>query len=227
MSGLRRAIYRHVNPLKLLSLLKSKGVLTQEEFEAINQTNVTSYQQITCIIEAVTVKGESALDGFIAALKEEIDHLPHQVLAEMLEAVRNGSCDPLSPEFTLIEDVISPYLPAFLHHVNPHVLFPNLRKYQLITREMAEYFSNSDLTTATLNCHIYCKLYCSGPNAVEKFIYCLIEDNTHPSHHALAWQLIEKLSTLEQHHELASRLEQALHDTPWVSYITCQLSSIL
>ena len=219
MFGLRTAIYRHVDPLKLLSHLKSKDVLKQKEFDAINETSVTSCQKIAYIIEAVTCKGESGLDHFIAALKKETDHLPHQALAEILEGVRNGFCTPLSPEFTLMEDVISPHLPAFIHCVNLRVLLPKLIKYQIIAGDKVKYFSNFNLTTARLNCHLFCKLYRCGSDAVEKFIYCLIEENTHPPHHDLAWQLIQQLSTLERHRVLVNRLEKTLRDTPWVSCI--------
>lgn len=220
LSGLQKAIYRHVNPLKLLPLLKRQGVLTQEEFEVINQTNITGHQQISYIIDAITSKGKSAMDRFIAALKEGTDHLPHQALAEILEGVRNSSFTPLSPGFSMIEDVVSPHLEAFIHCVDPHVLLQNLMKCQLITGDEVDYLSNLNLTTARLNCRIFVKLYfCCRPDVVEKFIYCLIAESTHPSHRDLAWRLIQQLSSLEQHRELANRMEQAFRDTPWVSCI--------
>lgn len=211
MSDLQRIIDRYVKPNKLLPLLRTKGVVTQDEFETLNQTS-THHQQVSFICETITFKGQSSLDGFIAALKEETDHPPHQVLAEMLEATLEGSYIAIPPEITLIEDVISPHLSAFVDCVNPHELLPNLMKYQLITGDEFEYFSSSSLTTSRLNCHLFCKLRCCGPDAMEKFIYCLIKEKKHLPHHKLAECLVQQMSTLKQHCDLVHRLEQALHD---------------
>ena len=206
-------IDHHVKPLSLLSHLKRRDVVTGTEYDSISQGTITDHQRIILIIDAIVSKGRNAFDEFIAALKEEQQHPPHQELAQLLEEELAGShhSHPVLP--SLVDDVISLHLPYLENSLNPDVLIPYLVRHQLVTTEEQDHLSNPTFTRAARNRYIFSRLYRCGSDAVERFIKCLIEEKSHPPHHNLAERLIEQLSQLEEHRELADRLEQALHDT--------------
>ena len=212
VSDLQQDIDRNVKPLTLLPLLGSEHVVSQEEFECINRNDLNRHQRILCITDAIVSKGQDALDGFIAALKREREHPPHLGLAEKLERALNGFYTSVSVGYSMVDNVISPYLPTLVDSVNPLVLLKHLRKHQLVTSEEEDHLTNSCLTMAARNRYMFCRLHCCGPDAVKKFIYCLIEEETHPYHRELARLLIRRMSELEQHQDLAHVLERALDE---------------
>ena len=212
MSDRSKEIDVCVKPLTLLPLLKSNGVVTQKEYEIINRDSISDHQRVLHIVDVIISNGRNALSKFIAALKEEDQHPPHRRLAEMLEGLLVGSHVSWSLEPSLVDDVISPHLPCLVNLINPSVLILHLVRYRLVTAEEEDQLSNPTFTIAARNRYIFSQLYRCGPDAVKNFISCLIEEKIYPSHHELAEKLIQQLSTLEQHRELASRLEQALRD---------------
>ena len=211
VSHLQMAIVRSVKPLLLLSYLRSCSVLTQTEYDRINSRTVPQ-DQISLIVDAVVSKGRKALDGFIEALKKETKHPSHQELAAMFDEALNGSLTPVPDNYSLVDDVITPHLPDLMDFLNPLALLQHLQRDQLVTSEEVERLSNFTLTTAGCNRFIFSQLYRCGADAVEKFICCLIEEETHPPHHELARLLIRQLSELEPHQELARKLDLALSE---------------
>ena len=212
VSLLQMAIVRSVKPLLLLPYLRSCSVLTQTEYDRINSPGTIPQDQISLIVDAVVSKGRKALDGFIEALKKETKHPSHQELATMFDEALNGSLTPVPDNYSLVDDVITPHLPDLMNFLNSLALLQHLHRDQLVTSEEVERLSNSTLTSAGCNRFIFSQLYRCGADAVEKFIRCLIEEETHPPHHELARLLIQQLSELEQHQELARRLDLALSE---------------
>ena len=130
----------------------------------------------------------------------------------MFEREINGPFTPVPDNYSLVDDVITPHLPAFINCLNSLALLQYLQRYQLVTDEEVEHLLNSTLTSAGCNRFIFSQLSHCGADTVENFIRCLIEEETHPPHHELAKLLIQQLSELEQHQELAHRLDLALSE---------------
>ena len=196
----------------LLPYLRSCSVLTQIEYDRIIHPGTVQHDQISLIVDAVVSKGQKALDEFIKALTKETEHPSHRELAKMFHEALNGSLTPVPDNYSLVDDVITPHLPDLMNYLNSLALLQHLQKYQLVTSEEVERLINSTLTSAGCNRLIFSQLYRCGADAVENFIRCLIEEETHPSHHKLAKLLIQQLSELEQYQELARRLDLALSE---------------
>ena len=207
----RNAMDKNLKPLLLLPYLRSHGVLTQIEYDRINDPGTIHQDKVFLIIDAVVSKDRKALDTFIEALKKT-ENSSHQELAEMFDKVLCGhlTSEPVNYDYSLVDDVITPHFPAVMNSLNLTALLWYLQKYQLLTGEEVERLSSPVLTTAGCNRYIFSRLYRCGADAVENFIRCLIEEETHPPHRELAMLLIRELSTQEQYLEQARRLDLAL-----------------
>lgn len=86
----RPSLIQHIHLPRLLPHLSVHGVITDEEFDALKDSQQTHVERIIMLLSFMEKRGESILQGFLHALMDEKMHSGHQELVKILSKAKGN-----------------------------------------------------------------------------------------------------------------------------------------
>ena len=166
---------------KLLPPLKEKGILTEEIIKKVSDAkHHTQFERSNFLLSFLYQKGQVAIDGFIASLREA--ETPNH--AEILRLLEGELVDSQlqSPLFTILEGQLS----SIIRSINLVSLLKSLLTLQAIPLSTFLDLQNNDRTLKETLERLFPMLEMHGTRGFISFLSALQKDLPNPGHEKLS-----------------------------------------